>query len=207
MKSLLLTGMVLFTSALSAVEVAPPPFETFDSFKADKVQHVDMVRVRGESFHVTQSGELKLSGYGNLWTKDKSYDLRNGKKVIVKVDVKTDEKGGVGIGFSKNRQDWNSGLSDALTFWTNADKGASFHSCVRTEMYKDFLGHTPMMLTPNKWETITVELTKERITAYVEKTKVIDVDLSKAKFPLDGYVGLLQYDKGDNTFVKNFSID
>ena len=199
----------LFYSLLYAIEIAPffTIFHGFNALKKDRtLTKLDLVSMRGESFYLTKNNELKFSGYGYLWTKKSSYSINNRKKVIVKIDLKTDN-GEVIIAFSKNRQDWRSGIADALTFSIRADKNNVFHAVVRTKMYKNFIDNTPITFIPLKWHTITIEVDEYKLVSYIDDIKIKEIDISTIQFPLDGYIGLAQFNKNKNTYIKNFYIE
>lgn len=151
------------------------------------------------------NGVLSSNGFGGLWTTEKSYDVSNGGKLILEVNVrlhidsnKSHERGSeLIVGFSDNLRPWGDPEADALTFRIGCDnKENNFLVVVRDKMYGNYLSNSSRyILPPEQWQTVRIVLTSEKISAYVEDKEIVQADLRQSSFPRKGHIGILSYRK------------
>lgn len=150
-----------------------------------------------------RAGTLHVSGYGNLWTLEPSYDVTAPGatcrvELEARLQLRTREDGShegaeAMVGFSANREGWNSGRSDALSFRIGCDPDDGFHDVVRSEMYAHFHALGNHDVVPGEWFRLTVTLGQDELVASVDGEEVLRKDLHALDFPRRGHVGLLGY--------------
>ena len=190
---LIIASMVLFCTSSSFSQPVYVDFPLFQDFKANvNGKNVALKCDSCDAFSVND-GLLQAEGYGNLWTKDISYDLTKNKKVIVEAKTRLVEGASFMVGFSANLKGWATGGFDALTFRIGSTKDDSIFTLVRSGMYGSVQGGERFFVPPGKWQVIKIILTSEELSGYVEGVEVIRVNVSKAELPKKGHVGLLHF--------------
>ncbi len=146
---------------------------------------------------------LWIRGFGNLWTRDPSYDLTHpGARVRVTMEARLtrfdradgkSEGAEAMLGFSANRESWNTGTSDALSVRIGCDPRDGFQAALRSGMYARFHATSRERVGPGQWFRLSVELTAERLVASLDDRAILRQDLAEVPFPRKGYVGILGY--------------
>ena len=156
-------------------------------------------------FHMAPVSPV-MAGY--VWTRDRVYNLNQGREFILNFEASISGRQEIIIAFSANRGTWNEQNSDALTLSIRTPDSISgrvpWGSAVRTGLFRHYKGFNDKTIEKNGWRRIKVRLTESQACLLLDGQKVICSKLQSGDVPLSGYVGFLGFGMGmDTTKYRN----
>jgi len=156
------------------------------------------------SYKVYKEGNvIEASTLRNLWTDDDvMYDLNNGP-VFIEYDTMLTPHSESMVGFSANRESWQSGKSDAISLRFVCSTN-TLDACtrVRKNMYSDDITYIDgFTIPPNKWAHISIKLSLNNMEVKFTGEPHFKCNIQPGLLAPKGYFGILSFRSNTTKFA------